>query len=168
MQGAVSQHVFAAPIVGLALIITSLACNSPSDHLAGSPAAQATSVRRTAVAEVQAIIANKPTSTPLPDPTSTPIPSCPNAIWWTDARSHSGESRTVQGPVVRIRPGQNGATLLDLGQPYPDPTGLAIVLASGDASNLTNKSVCVGGRISLEEGRATLQVRDAAAFTVVN
>jgi hypothetical protein len=125
-------------------------------------------VRRTAVAGVQAIIANKPTSTPLPDATATPSPSCPNAIWWTEARSHSGESRTIQGTVVQIRRAQNGATLVDLGQPYPDPTGVAVVVASSDATSLSSRSVCVAGRITLEEGRPTLRVRDAAAFVVVN
>jgi hypothetical protein len=133
-----------------------------------SPAAQATDVRRTAVAEVQAIIANKSTPTPPPASTATPSPSCPNAIWWTEARTHTGETRTIQGTVVAIRPATGGAPLVEVGQPYPDPTGLAILLASGDAANLPGKSVCVAGRIGLQEGRPTLQVRDLSAISVVN
>lgn len=168
MLRALASHLVAPPIVMFAIVVIGLACSAPPDDSPGSPAALATNVRRTAVAEVQAIIANKPTSTPLPEATATPMPSCPNAIWWTEARTHTGESRTIQGRVVQVRSSANGATLVELGQPYPDPTGLVVVLASGDASNLASKSVCVAGRITLEEGRPTLQVRDAAAFLVVD
>jgi hypothetical protein len=79
-----------------------------------------------------------------------------------------GETRTVQGSVIQVRQAPGGATLLQLGQPYPDPTGLVIVVTSGDATRLSGKTVCVAGRINLDEGRATLQVRDTAGFTVVD
>src|SRR5207245_5989146 len=147
----------------------SQACGGPVAEVApNSPQAQATNVRRTAVAAVQAIIANHPTSTPLPAATATPGPTCQNAIWWTEARSHVGESRTIQGTVVATRPAPDGAAMLEIGQPYPDPTGLAVLvpLTSG-AESLSGTTVCITGRISMTEGRPTMQVRDPSAIVTV-
>src|SRR5206468_555600 len=94
-----------------------------------SPAdAQATNVRRTVVAEAQQIIANPSTATATLPATPIPRPTCPNAIWWHEARSHLGETRTVQGLVVATRSAPNGTEMLELGQPYPDPTGIAIIV----------------------------------------
>ena len=151
----------------LCLVLVGLACAPSQPAASGTPAAEATDVRRTAVAQVQAIIANKSTPTPPPAPTATPRPSCPNAIWWTEARTHTGEARTIQGTVVGARPGVDGATLVEIGQPYPDPAGLAIIVTSGGATDLSGKVVCVVGRIGVDEGRLVVQVRDSTAFTVV-
>jgi len=154
----------------LALAIVAEACGTPAaDPSADSQAVQATNVRRTAVAEGQRIIANIPSATPLPPPTATPAPTCTNAIWWTEARSHIGESRTVQGTVVSTRPTSGGAALLELGQPYPDPVGILVLVPSAaTATALNGRTVCVPGRITLAEGRPTVQVRDTAAIVVVN
>ena len=145
------------------------ACSGPvADVAPSSPQAQATNVRRTAVAAVQAIIANHPTSTPLPAATATPSPTCQNAIWWTEARSHVGESRTVQGTVVGTRPAPDGQAMLEIGQPYPDPTGLFAVVPLSAATGLSGKSVCLPGRISLAEGRPTVQLRSPSAIVVLD
>src|SRR5688500_13416504 len=94
--------VFGLAVVGLQLAATACGGGTATDE---NPAAvQATAVRRTAVAEVQRIIANKPAPTPTPQPTATAVPSCAGAIWWHEARAHLGEARTVQGRVVGIRP----------------------------------------------------------------
>jgi hypothetical protein len=162
-----ARQLVAGVTLVMGLILTSLACTNERPDASSIPAAEATNVRRTAVAEVQAIIANKSTPTPPPEPTATPKPSCPNAIWWSEARTHTGETRNIQGAVIATRPAPSGATLVELGQPYPDPGGLAIVVASGGATDLSGKVVCVAGRINLDEGRAMVQVRDPSAFTVV-
>ena len=159
--------VFGLLLVGLAL--ATQACGGPvADVAPNSPQAQATNVRRTAVAAVQAIIANHPTSTPLPAATATPSPTCQNAIWWTEARSHIGESRTIQGTVVATRPAPDGLAMLEIGQRYPDPTGLFAVVPSSTAAGLSGKSVCLPGRISMAEGRPTVQVRDASAIVMLD
>ena len=158
-------------LIGLPLVLGALACVGPTaDPPPDSPAAQATYVRRTAVAEVQRIIANNATPTSPPAATATPSPSCPNAIWWTDARSHVGETRVVEGTIVGTRAAPFGTSLVEIGQPYPDPTGLAVALPASaqPAADLSGKMVCVNGRITLVEGRPTLQVDDAAAILVVN
>jgi hypothetical protein len=159
--------VFALLLVGLGL--ASQACGGPvADVAPNSPQAQATNVRRTAVAAVQAIIANHPTSTPLPAATATPGPTCQNAIWWTEARSHVGESRTIQGTVVATRAAPDGLAMLEIGQPYPDPTGLFAIVPPSAAAGLSGKSVCLPGRISMAEGRPTVQVRSASAIVVLD
>ena len=153
----------------LLLVGVSLACSAPSGDVApGSPAAQATDVRRTAVAQVQRIISNPSTPTPQPQPTSTPAPTCPNALWWTEARGHVGETRTIQGTVVAARPAPGGLTLLELGQLYPDPTGVAVLVSAPAAADLNGKTVCASGRIEIAEGRPTLRLQGAAAITVVS
>jgi hypothetical protein len=145
------------------------ACGGPvADVAPNSPEAQATNVRRTAVAAVQAIIANHPTSTPLPPATPTPSPTCQNAIWWTEARSHVGESRTIQGTVVATRPAPDGLAMLEIGQPYPDPTGLFALVPSTSAARFSGKTLCLPGRINMAEGRPTVQVRDPSAIVVLD
>ena len=142
----------------LALVLVSMGCGGPSTEVApGSAAAQATATRRAAVNEVQRMIANHPTSTPLPAPTETPAPTCQNAIWWTDARAHVGESRTVQGTIVATRSAPGGASLLEIGQPYPDPTGLSVIVPSSAGTPKNGSSVCVAGSITLAEGRVVMQ-----------
>lgn len=169
MHPSVMRHLLGTGALVLLLAVLGLACGGPAgDVVPSSPAAQATSVRRTAVAEVQRIIANNSTPTPQPAATSTPTPTCRDAIWWTEARSHVGESRTVQGIIVGARVLPDGSALLEVGQPYPDPTGMAVLLPSADGASLSGRTVCVAGRIGLAEGRPTLQVRDAAAIQVVN
>ena len=84
------REVIVFVVVALALGGAAQACGAPTgDVVPNSPEARATDTRRTAVAEVQRIIANNPTATPLPAPTATPAPTCPNAIWWTEAAATS-------------------------------------------------------------------------------
>ena len=152
----------------LGLVLVSLACGGPSpDAAPGSPAAQATATRRAAINEVQRMIANHPTNTPPPEPTPTPTPTCQNAIWWTDARAHVGESRTVQGVVVATRPAPGGASMLELGQPYPDPTGLSVIVPSSGAAPARGATVCVAGSISLAEGRVVMLASSGSSIQTV-
>jgi hypothetical protein len=159
-------------VVALGLILAAAACgpmpNSSSQTEQSTTAAQATNVRRTAVAEVQRIIANNPQPTATPNATPLPRPTCQDAIWWHEARTHLGELRVVQGVVIATRAAPDGLTLLELGQPYPDPTGLAVTVAAAAAQSLSGKTVCVSGRITAAEGRPALQVRDASTIVVVN
>jgi hypothetical protein len=130
--------------------------------------AEATNVRRTAVAAAQRIIANNPLPTSTPEPTALPRPSCPDALWWHEARSHVGESRLLQGNIVGTRPAPGGTLLLELGQPYPDPTGVAILIPAASAPGYVGKSVCVAGRIARLEGVPTIQLRDTSAIRVLD
>jgi hypothetical protein len=158
------------------LVLMGAACGTPGSPSTSSTStsgqtlaeAQATNVRRTAVAEVQRIIANNPAPTSTPNPTAVPRPSCQNAIWWFEARSHLDELRTVQGTIIGTRAAPNGQVLVELGQAYPDPLGVAVLVpGSTPTADLPGKTVCVSGRIGGLEGRPTIQLRDAASLVVV-
>jgi hypothetical protein len=160
-------------VVALALGVSVAACGSPvisSQSQTPQPLvdAQATNVRRTAVAEVQRIIANNPSPTATPNATPIPRPTCQNAIWWHEARSHLGEVRTVQGTIVATRPAPDGLAVLELGQPYPDPIGVAVMIPAAAAPALGGKTVCVTGRINAAEGRPTILARDPSSIVVVS
>ncbi len=154
------------------VLFAASACGAPAAGVANpdSPQAQATAIRRTEVAEVQRIIANNPTPTSTAAPSPSPPPSCraDGAIWWYEARAHMGESRTIQGTIVASRPAPGGFALLEVGQPYPDPTGLAVLLPASSGSSLDGKSVCVAGQITSIEGRPTIQLRGASTVQVLN
>jgi hypothetical protein len=157
-------------LVAIGLLGAVQACGTPrvEPDTRSLAAGQATSVRRTAAAEVQRIIANPRPATPTPVATPLARPACDGAIWWHEARSHVGESRRVQGAVVGARALIDGTMLLEIGQPYPDPTGMAAVMPSDLASALYGKTVCIAGRISVAEGRPTLRVGDLSAIVAVN
>jgi hypothetical protein len=159
---------FLGAVVVLALATQACAGPPATVDSQDSPEARATSVRRTAVAEVQRIIANRPASTATPGATPLPRPSCRDAIWWHEARSHLGEVQTVQGTIVGVRAATGGGALLEMGQAYPDPTGIAVLVQTSGAAGLSGKTVCVAGRIGMTEGRPTLQMRDASSIIMVN
>jgi hypothetical protein len=161
---------------GLALVVLVLsaqACGNPSANQQTQALAdvQATNVRRTAVADVQRVIANNPAATSTPGATALARPDCQDAIWWHEARTHIGESRKVQGSVVATRPAPNEMAMIEIGQAYPDPTGLAVLMPAASAGSvpaMDGKNVCVTGRITSTEGRVTMLVRDATSIVVVN
>jgi hypothetical protein len=155
--------------VAVAFLAMAAACGAPgaSTTTQAVPAAEATDVRRTAVADVQRIIANNPTATPSPEPTATAAPSCQGAIWWHEARAHIGESRAVQGRVVGARAAPGARTLVELGQMYPDPTGFAVLVPGTVDAQLTGKTVCVSGRIARIEGMPTMQLQGPSSIVIV-
>jgi hypothetical protein len=152
------------------LAATAQACGAPAANQANENLAdvQATNVRRTAVADVQRIIANNPAATSTPEATALARPSCPDAIWWHEARAHIGESRKVQGVIVATRPAPDGLALVEIGQRYPDPTGLAVLVPAAAVPTLEGKTVCVAGRITSAEGRATMRLSNASSIVMVN
>ncbi len=151
------------------LVLGVFACTPPTaNQTEALPEAKATSVRRTAVAEVQRIIAGNLSGTPAPEPTATPAPGCGGAIWWYEARSHVGETRTIQGPVVASRPAADARTLLQIGQPYPDPSGVTVLLPAGDEARLSGRTICIQGRISGPTTVPTIELRDSSSIFVLN
>ena len=152
--------------------VSAQACGGPpaDQPTQNLPDAQATDVRRTAVGNVQRIIANNPAATATPAATALPQPSCQGAIWWHEASSHIGELRKVQGTIVATRPAADGLTMIEIGQPYPDPTGLAVLVPAATLTTpaLDGKTVCVAGRIINSEGRATISLQNAATIALVN
>lgn len=159
-------------VVVVSLTVLGAACGVPLGAPSGSAAqstadAQATHVRRTALAEVQGIIANPRQATPTPEPTSLPRPACADGIWWQEARAHVNEVRTIQGPVLASRPAGSDAVLLEIGQPYPDPLGVSVIAPASSAQTYVGKTVCVLGRISADTTSPTVLVRSPASITVM-
>ena len=74
----------------------------------------------------------------------------------------------MQGTIVGARAAADGGALLEMGQAYPDPTGIAVLVQASAATGMTGKTVCVAGRIGMTEGRPTLQVRDASSIVMAN
>jgi hypothetical protein len=74
----------------------------------------------------------------------------------------------VQGTIVGARAAADGGALLEMGQAYPDPTGIAVLVPASGVPGMTGKTVCVAGRIGMAEGRPTLQLRDASSIVVVS
>jgi hypothetical protein len=155
-----------------AVLAVAAACGVPAADVQspGSPLAQATNVRRTEVAEAQRIIANyaTATSTAVPTPVAPPTCRADGAIWWYEARAHMGESRTVQGTVLATRLAPGGLALLEIGQRYPDPTGLAVLLPASPAASMNGKTVCVTGHITTVEGRPTIPLSGASSIQVLS
>lgn len=158
-------------LVVLTLAVLGSACGVPlgsgSTTTEQSAAdAQATHVRRTALAEVQRIIANPRQPTSTPQPTGIPRPACANGIWWHEARGHVNEVRAVQGRVVASRPTTGGQSLIEIGQPYPDPLGVSVVAPVATAQALVGRDVCVTGRITVDSDSPTIEIRGPQSITV--
>ena len=154
-----------------ASIAFTLACRAASNQnpsQAATAVAEATATQRVAQATVQRIIAGAPTATAAPQPAATPLPNCAGAIWWHQARAHIGESRVVQGPVVAVRAAAGTTAMLEIGQPYPDPTGVAVMVSGTAGANWQRKMVCISGAIDNREGTPTIQVTDPARIVVVS
>ena len=165
-----ARGLVAFAFVACMLSAVAAACGAPVPDVANpnSRQAQATNVRRTEVADAQRIVANKPTATSTAAPSAPVPPICQaqGAIWWYEARAHMGESRTVQGTIMATRPAPGGMALLEVGQRYPDPTGLAVLLPATIGSTLDGKTICVAGRIVKLEGVPTMQLHDASTIEV--
>lgn len=130
---------------------------------------------QTADAAVRRLSSGNFPPTPTPAGTPAPRPSCPDAVWWHEAGEHLGERRTVQGAVVHTRTlaGTNPPPVaLDLGQSYPDPSGLQVLLrdAAGTSPEQTyaGKTVCVTGLIRREGTVPVVAVDSPAAIAVLN
>jgi hypothetical protein len=69
-----------------------------------------------------------------------------------------GENRTVQGQVVRVRRLEDGTSQLEVGQFYPDPNGLLVLVpAAVPEQTYLNRSVCVAGTILSQGGAPSLR-----------
>jgi hypothetical protein len=154
----------AAPLLA-AVMTLALACQGPpADRSAEDGPAVA--ARQTAEVAVRRISAGVLGATPTPTPTPVPPPACAGAVWWYEAGAHLGQSLAVQGRVVHAHPAAGGLRL-DLGQSYPDPTGLPVLLhadLSPDQADATwaGKMVCVRGRVESSTGGGLLVAADSA------
>jgi hypothetical protein len=152
----------------LALVVAS-ACGPDVSSTSSGGDGPSTAARQTASADVRRILSGEQLATPTAGPTRVPRPACPEAIWWYEAAGQIGQSRSVQGPVVRVRQQASGGTsMLELGQRFPDPTSVIVVVASGGESSFDGKMVCVTGLIRAQDGGPTLDATSPAAIRIID
>lgn len=155
--------------LGLAACSGSGGSSSPAPPTATAEAV-GTLARQRADANVRRILAGDRTATPSPSPTPAPGASCPGgaAMWWYEARTHVGELVTIEGPVVRVRQLEGGRGVLEIGQFYPDPTGVNVVVGVPLAEQtFNNATVCVSGTLVATDSGAAMQVGGLDAIRVV-
>lgn len=76
-----------------------------------------------------------------------------------DAKSHVGQSATIEGVVSDVHHAASGSTIfLDFGGPYPDNAFAAVIFAKdeskfADVNSLRGKTVDVTGSIQLYNGK---------------
>ena len=138
-------------LLPLLLLVAALAgCTRASGDEQRSPAVS------TAYARQALLTGGFPTPTPAPLPTSTPAPTCASAVWWNQVRTRVGETITVQGEVLDARAAAAGSEVeLSLGQKYPDPNRVLVVVPGATAEvlqPLVGKSVCAMGKVGLTGG----------------
>jgi hypothetical protein len=141
-------------VLGLAALVCACAPEERSAAGAASPTAVA---QQTAEAALRRVGSGNLGPEPTPTATVPPRPACADAVWWYEAGAHLGESLSVQGRVVHAYPraAPDASLRFDLGQSYPDPTGLSVVVptdrsaAAADAA-WAGKMVCVRGRVAAD------------------
>ena len=86
----------------------------------------------------------------------------------TAARSHVGQTVTVEGLVSEVHTARSGKeTFIDVGGPYPNQAFTAVIFAPsmatvGDVSSLTRKIVDITGEIQIFEGKPEVIITSRA------
>jgi DNA/RNA endonuclease YhcR with UshA esterase domain len=93
----------------------------------------------------------------------TPTPTVAPA----DAKTHVGQTVTVEGTVSDVHTVASGVTFIDMGGRYPDNAFTAVIFAADagkfpNVSALDGKTVDVTGPVQIYKGTAEILVKDAA------
>jgi DNA/RNA endonuclease YhcR with UshA esterase domain len=84
-----------------------------------------------------------------------------------DAKTHVGQTVTVEGAVSDVNTVRTGVTFIDLGGKFPDNAFTAVIL-SDDAGKFPNvaalngKTVEITGKVVLYKGKPQVVLNDAA------
>jgi hypothetical protein len=151
-------------------MVVALGCQ-PAPANPSPDSGPAVAAQQTAEIAVRRITAGDLGATPTPVPTLVPPPNCAGAVWWYQARDHVGENLAVQGRVVHAHPAV-GSVRLDLGQSYPDPTGLPVLVRTVDGvdqadATWAGKVVCVHGHIEQSDSGAVLSAPSSDAIDIL-
>lgn len=84
----------------------------------------------------------------------------------TEAKTHVGQTVTVEGAVGNISTGRSGTTFIDVGGRYPDNNFAAVIFAADKSKfpgldALDGKTVAVTGQISLYRGKPEIILKSA-------
>ena len=102
-----------------------------------------------------------------------------DAVEWSEAASHVGESVAIYGRVVdtEFAPDSTGQpTFLDIGRGYPDPSRLSVVIWGEDRSNFDDyperayrgSEICVYGEVYAYEDHYCIQVTSPSQIVVLD
>jgi DNA/RNA endonuclease YhcR with UshA esterase domain len=85
----------------------------------------------------------------------------------TDAKTHVGQTVTVEGAVANVHTVASGVTFIDMGGHYPDNVFTAVILPGDagkfpDVNSLIGKTVAVTGAVRLYQGKPEILLTDAA------
>jgi hypothetical protein len=92
------------------------------------------------------------------------------AITPADAKTHVGQTITVEGAVSDVNTVRTGVTFIDLGGKFPDSLFTAVIL-SDDAGKFPNvaalngKTVDITGKVVLYKGKPQVVLKDASQIT---
>lgn len=83
-----------------------------------------------------------------------------------EAKTHVGQTVTVEGAVGNIATGRSGTTFIDVGGRYPDNSFAAVIFAADrskfpDLKALDGKTVTVTGAVSLYRGKPEIILKSA-------
>ena len=83
-----------------------------------------------------------------------------------DAKSHVGQTVTIEGPVGNVSTARSGMTFIDIGGRYPDNAFAAVIFADDstkfpDIKALDGKVVDVTGAVSLYRGKPEIILKSA-------
>jgi hypothetical protein len=83
-----------------------------------------------------------------------------------DAKTHVGQTVTVEGPVGSVYTARSGMTFIDIGGRYPDNAFAAVIFADDtgkfpDVKALDGKTVDVTGAVSLYRGKPEIILKSA-------
>lgn len=83
-----------------------------------------------------------------------------------DAKTHIGQTVTVEGAVGNISTGRSGTIFIDVGGRYPDNSFAAVIFAADkskfpDLTALAGKTVDITGAVSLYRGKPEIILKSA-------
>ena len=103
---------------------------------------------------------------------------CPAGVAWNQASEFVGQQGTFLGEVVEVTYVEeftSQPTFINIGQPFPDPARLTVVVWGRDRDRFpqppevayaAGQEICVSGEVSLFEGIAQIEINSPSAVSV--
>jgi DNA/RNA endonuclease YhcR with UshA esterase domain len=97
----------------------------------------------------------------------TAAPALAETVAPADAKTHIGQTLTVEGTVSDVHTVASGVTFIDMGGRYPDNAFTAVIFAADagkfpNVSALNGKTVDITGPVQIYKGTPEILVKDAA------
>jgi DNA/RNA endonuclease YhcR with UshA esterase domain len=98
--------------------------------------------------------------------TTVPALAQTRTIGPADAKTHIGQTVTVEGPVGNVYTARSGMTFINIGGRYPDNAFTAVIFTDDtskfpDVRSLDGKTVDITGAVSLYRGKPEIILKTA-------